>query len=184
MRLSLNFDAKEGVCGRCGGTGSVVTFGVVTETHAGDIDPLCQYCLFNHQDGGMSSQVPMEPLVTGRAPMRKQLRKNKRRSKEQEQDIAEELGAHVQPNSGATTGYKGDVRKKGVFRLEAKFTHAESYSVHLEDLHKIAGECTGFEKPVIVIDFLEQGTSILRDRYAILNFDHYKELLNGPGQHR
>lgn len=172
---------QEGVCGGCGGVGAVVVFGVVAETHAGAIAPLCSFCLFNHKDGGMSSQVPMEPLVTGRAPMRKHLRKNRRRSKEQEQDLAEELGARVQPNSGAMTGSKGDVRKKGVFRLEAKFTHAESFSLQLDDLHKIAGECAGFEKPLVVIDFVEQGTSKLKDRFAVLQFDHVKEFLNAPG---
>jgi hypothetical protein len=132
----------------------------------------------------MSSQVPMEPLVTGRAPMRKAFKKNKRLSQEQERDIAEELGARVQPNSGAMTGAKGDVRKKDHFRLEAKFTRAGSYSLQLDDLHKIASECSGWEKPLVVIDFLEPGTSRLKDRFAVLQFDHVKEFLNAPGQHR
>jgi hypothetical protein len=183
MRLSLSTDTAEGTCSKCGaGPVLVLTFAVVTDAHSGAADALCQGCLF--EDGGNRADVPMEELAPGRVSARKGFRQNKRLSQHQERDIAEELGARVQPASGAMPGAKGDLRKKGVFRLEAKFTKATSFSLRLEDLEKIAGECGNFEKPIVVIDFLEQGTSKLRDRYAVLNFQDMKELLNASGQHR
>lgn len=126
----------------------------------------------------------MQELSPGPAPRRKTLRKNKRRSQQQERDIAEDLGGRTQPGSGNQPGAKGDVRLKGQWRIEAKFTFAKSYSLTLDDLYKIAGECGDLEKPAFVIDFLEPGTSKLKDRFAVLHFHDLKELLNGTSQHR
>lgn len=183
MRLSLSTAAQEGTCGKCGASGVLVlAFAVVTETHSGEAEPLCQGCLFDHD--GVRSDIPMQPLVEGPAPRRKALRKNKRLSLQQEVDIADELGWRTQPGSGNQRGAKGDIRGKNIGRVEAKFTQADSFSLKLEELEKIAGECTGFEKPVFVIDFLEPGTRGLRGRYAVFQFDDIKELLHAPGQHR
>lgn len=182
MRLSLSTEPSIGTCSKCGNdNAAVLTFSVVADGHSGDVAPLCSVCLFEE---GARSDVPMQELAPGPAPRRKALRHNKRISQQQERDIAEELGARVQPNSGAMSGAKGDVRKRGAFRLEAKFTRAESFALHLEDLEKIAGECAPSERPLLVIDFLEQGTSKLRDRFAVLHFQDTKELLNASGQHR
>jgi len=126
----------------------------------------------------------MAPLLEGPAPRRKALRENKRRSQKQEVELAEELNWRTQPGSGNQRGAKGDVRGKNIGRLEAKFTQADSFSLKLAELEKIEGECTGFEKPVFVIDFIEPGTRGLRGRYAVFVFDHIKELLHASGQHR
>jgi hypothetical protein len=183
MRLSLSVDPCEGACSKCGaGPVLVLVFAIVTETHDGTADKLCQSCLFHF--GGNRVDIPMEELAPGRVSARKGFRQNKRRSRTQERDIAEELGARVQPASGAMSGAKGDVRKKGVFRLEAKFTRASSYTLHLEDLEKIAGECGVSEKPIVVIDYLEPGTSKLRDRFAVLHFHDMKELLNAARKYQ
>lgn len=182
MRVSLSTEPTVGTCSKCSTPNvPVLTFSVVAEGHAGDVEPLCAFCLFEE---GARSDVPMQELAPGPAPRRKALRHNKRVSQQQERDIAEELGARVQPNSGATRGAKGDVRKKGIFRLEAKFTRADSFPLHIDDLQKIAGECSDFEKPIVVIDYLEPGTSKLRDRFAVLHIQDTKELLNASGQHR
>lgn len=126
----------------------------------------------------MRSDIPMAPLVEGLAPRRKALRANKRLSVKQEVDLAEELGWRTQPGSGNQRGAKGDVRGKNIGRLEAKFTSADSFSLKYDELEKIEGECTGFERPVFVIDFLEPGTRKLRGRYAVFLFDDIKELLH------
>lgn len=183
MHVSLSAEAQEGTCSRCGVEGvSVVGFAVVTETHCGDAEPLCRDCLFDPQ--GVRANIPLQPLVEGAAPRRKALRKNKRFSREQEVDIATELDWRTQPGSGNQRGAKGDVRGRNIGRVEAKFTQAESFSLKLEELEKIAGECTGFEKPVFVIDFLEPGTRGLRGRYAVFQFDDIKELLHASRYHR
>lgn len=183
MRVSLSTAAQEGTCSRCGAAGILVlAFAVVTETHSGEADALCQGCLFDYN--GVRTDIPMQPLVEGPPPRRKALRANKRLSQRQEVDIAEELGWRTQPGSGNQRGAKGDVRGKNIGRVEAKFTQAASFALKYDELQKIAGECTGFEKPVFVIDFLEPGTRKLRDRYAVFQFDDIKELLHGAGQHR
>ena len=182
MRLSLSTETTKGHCSGCNTWGPVVQFTVVTPEHTGDVDPICPICLFDTK--GTFSQVPMRELVSGPTPRRRALRKNKRISQRQESELAEELGARVQPNSGAMAGAKGDVRKKGQFLLEAKFTSADSYSLKLAELEKVAGECRGLEKPVLVIDYRESGTSTLKDRFAVFRFDDAKELLHDTGKHR
>lgn len=183
MRVSLTTDPVIGTCSGCSLVDvPVLVFSVLTESHSGDVEPLCAQCLFR---AGCKSDVPMQELAPGPAPRRKALRHNKRVSQQQERELAEDLGGRVQPNSGATIGAKGDVRSKGRFRLEAKFTRANSFPLQLEDLQKIAGECAPAEKPVLVIDFLEPGTSKLRDRFAVLHYQDTKELLNAPSrEHR
>jgi hypothetical protein len=118
----------------------------------------------------------MTSLLDGPAPRRKALKKAKKTSLDQERDIAEEYGARTQPGSGNQPGAKGDVRLRGQLRIEAKFTQAESYILKLEDLCKIAGEATFGELPVLFIDFLEQGTRKLRDRFAVIHNVHFKRL--------
>jgi hypothetical protein len=180
MRLRLGVSPQEGTCSRCSTTGPVVVFSAVADGFTGDAEPLCAPCLFTD----LSVEVPMQELSPGPAPRRKTLKKNRRLSQEQERDIADELGARTQPGSGNQPGAKGDVRKKGQLRIEAKFTTAASYTLKLEELDKIAGECGDGEKPVFVIDFLEPGTRRPKDRFAVLHFHDAKELLNGIGQHR
>jgi hypothetical protein len=181
MRLSLTTDVIDGVCAGCMAPGAVVVFGVVTETHEGDVEGLCLTCLGRNS---RKSEVPMRPLVTGPAPRRKALKKGKKTSLKQELEIAEALGGRTQPGSGNQAGAKGDVRKKGELRVEAKFTCNDSFSLKLDELYKIASECSPGEKPLFVIDYLEPGTRKLRDRYAVVPFHHLEELRHAAGKHR
>jgi hypothetical protein len=183
MRVSVALAAQSGTCSGCDKTDIVMTFGIITDGHAGDADGLCALCLGGVLGGnGLSVDVPMSELAPGPAPRRKRLRKQKRRSQLQERELAEELGARTQPNSGAMSGAKGDVRKKGEFRLEAKYTQAASFSLVVDDLWKIASECSDGELPLFIIEYLT-GTSNL-SRFAVLNFEDFKELLNDAREHR
>jgi hypothetical protein len=112
------------------------------------------------------------------------LQKAKKSSRQQEVDIAAELAGRTMPGSGNQRGSKGDVRVKGSMRIEAKLTTAGSYSMQLADLYKIAGECAAGEKPVLVIDYLDPGTRKLRDRFAVVHFVDFKELLDAANKHR
>jgi len=81
-----------------------------------------------------------------------------RRSRKQEKALATRLGGKVTPASGSKDE-KGDVRVKGVFRIEAKTTKHKSFSVTLDMLRQIedAASLSG-ELPIIVIEFInEQG---------------------------
>ena len=88
-----------------------------------------------------------------RRPVTKQM---KRASVRQERKIAKGIGGQRQKGSGAMAHAKGDVRKHGVFRVEAKFTQAGSYPVRLRDLNKIRSECAGQEVPAFQITFMDQ----------------------------
>lgn len=183
MRVSLSVSAYEGACSKCRSEGVlVIPFMVVVDDHSGTAEPLCQGCLFDIE--GCASVIPMEPLVTGKAPRRKALKKNRRLSQAQEREVCEELGAKTQPGSGNQRGAKGDGRKKGELRIETKFTTANSFPLELDDLHKIAGECAAGERAVLVIDYQEPGTRRLRDRFGVIHFQDLKELLDAPSQHR
>lgn len=76
-----------------------------------------------------------------------------RRSKVQERKTAERFGATVTKRSGAGAFEKGDVRLKGVMRLEAKTTRHKSFSVTTEMIGKIedTGAMAG-EIPVIEVE--------------------------------
>jgi hypothetical protein len=126
----------------------------------------------------------MELLSPGPAPRRKALRKGKKRSTQQELEVNELFGARMQPGSGNQAGAKGDGRKKGELRLEMKFTADNSFSLKLEELWKIAGEAAHGELAVFVVDFLEQGTRKLRDRFAVVHANDLKELLDAARNHR
>ena len=157
----------------------VLPFTVVADDQIGESDVICQGCLFDID--GLSVQIAMTPASPGPAPRRQALRKAKKTSKRQENDLAEELGGYCQPGSGNLPGAKGDVRVKGKLRIEAKFTKAESFSLKLDELYKIAQECHGLEKPVFVIDFLDNNTDRLRERFAVIPFNDLKDLLHGSG---
>ena len=77
-----------------------------------------------------------------------------RRSPKQESDLAKRIGGRVVRGSGRGNE-KGDVRVKGVLRIEAKTTSKGSFRVTKEMAEKIemqamsSGEC-----PAIVVEFL------------------------------
>ncbi len=194
MRVSLAAEARNGVCSKCraGSHGIpilVIPFTLTVEGHAGETEALCKGCLF--EPGGVSVQVPMEDLAPGPAPRRKALKKAKRASLKLETDLALELSevygegsVRLQPGSGNQRGAKGDLRMKGGLRVEEKHTQAESFSIKLDELYKVAGEATGGEMPLFVIDFVEPGTRKLKDRFAVLQFQDLKGLLHVAREHR
>lgn len=181
MRVSLSSAHSIAPCSRgCTYDYPRVVFNVITDGHSGDTEVICLGCLLE----GTRSDVTVEPLITGPAPRKKALKKAKKTSLRQERDIAEEFGGRTQPGSGNQAGAKGDVRKRGELRIEAKYTEADSYRLVLDDLYKIAGEAAHGELPVFVIDFLSPGIRRLRDRFAVIHADHLKELLNAASTHR
>lgn len=164
------------MCSKCKAAHApVVLFTAIAGGYFSELDPVCVDCLGGTL-GGLEIEADMEELSPGRAPRRKALRKQQKLSQKQEFELAEQLGGRTQPGSGNQRGSKGDVRKKGEMRLEAKFTFANSFSLHLDDLEKIDGECTFGEKPVFVIDYKEQGTAALRGRFVVVPFSDYQEL--------
>ena len=173
MRVSLSLEAHEGECSRCEGRGpTILHFAVTTEEAVGDLPPVCLACAT--KGGEISVWLT---ALTEKPSKRKAFKRAKKTSLKQEVEVCELLGARTQPGSGNQAGAKGDGRRKGELRIEAKFTKANSYSLKLEELDKLMGEATHGELPVFVIDYLEPGTSKLRDRYAVLPFSDAQELI-------
>lgn len=77
-----------------------------------------------------------------------------RRAPKQERELAIKFGGRVTKGSG-NQSEKGDVRVKGVTRIEAKTTSAKSFSVTREMIAKIENAALGGgEIPALVIEFL------------------------------
>lgn len=75
------------------------------------------------------------------------------RSKKQEKELSLRLKARLTPASGAKA-MKGDIRKKGIVRIEAKTTKNKSFSVTLDMIRKIEEAALPYdEMPVIIVEF-------------------------------
>jgi len=89
-------------------------------------------------------------------PKRLKLHPSMQRSKDQEEELALRVGGRKTLASGALD-VKGDVRKKGVVRIEAKTTSHKSFSVTLDMLKKIEDAAfSANELPAIVVEFIDQ----------------------------
>lgn len=106
-------------------------------------------------------------------------KKNRRRSMRQERELAADSGARVQPGSGALPGAKGDVRSRGKFRAECKFTKAKSFRVTRAILDKISSECSYGETPVLDIAFLNR-VGQTEDRWVAIPYEDWLAKINAP----
>lgn len=87
-----------------------------------------------------------------------EIRKRKKYSQRQEKRAADDLGAKVEANSGATKFGGADGRLVGKIRIECKFTEQSTYSLQLEDLDKLRKQAIigGLEDPVFQLEFKRQ----------------------------
>lgn len=90
------------------------------------------------------------------------LNNSQRHSKEQEKEHAIRLGGRVTPGSG-NKEIKGDVRVKGILRLENKTTKHKSFSVTQRMIDDIENAALPYgELPAIEIDFIDDNGKLLR----------------------
>lgn len=102
-------------------------------------------------------------------PMLERLRNKQAKSKgylnapKQEKKLAKRIHAWRVPGSGSGK-QKGDVRAKGIARVECKCTQKKSFSITREMLDKIdvAAGATG-EIPIIHVEFLDEDGKIETD---------------------
>lgn len=78
--------------------------------------------------------------------------------------------------SGSTPVDKGDVKGEG-FRMECKSTEKKSYSLKLEDLHKLISQANDGEIPAFTIEFRPQDRAGKYEQYVVLPDAWFKELL-------
>lgn len=101
----------------------------------------------------MSDDTEYESPFMRRQRKTANLSNSHRRSRKQEKELVGRIGGHRTPASGSRE-VKGDVRIKGMARVEAKTTKNKSFSVTLDMIGKIEDATTSTtEMPVIVIEF-------------------------------
>lgn len=115
--------------------------------------------------------VSMVDLPTRRADRTRLKDPSKRHAPKHERSLADKLGAKLTPGSG-NQAIKGDLRIRGVARIEAKCTRRKSFSVSRDVWSKIqdaAGSGAEHEIPVLHVEFLDSsgdrecGLYILRE---------------------
>ena len=95
-----------------------------------------------------------------RAPRGQKQSKSHTHAPRQEARVARRLSGQVTIGSG-NKDIKGDVRIKGVARIECKCTQAKSFSITREMARKIEEAALGAgEVPAIQIDFLDGATVV------------------------
>ena len=86
-----------------------------------------------------------------------------KRAKKQEVGLAKRLKGHLTPGSG-NKSIKGDVRVKGIVRIEAKTTQNKSFSVTLKMIEQIENAAlSANELPIIAIEFNDGFGNRLKD---------------------
>lgn len=110
--------------------------------------------------------------VTGPQPPSQAIRK---RAALTERRLGVAMGARQQKASGALPGAKGDLRKRGEYRVEAKTSTRKSYPVTRAELNKIWSECGQGETPAFVIQFISPLTRQEEDTWVLIPFRHWNE---------
>ena len=106
-----------------------------------------------------------------------------KRAPKQEKRIAAIVQGSRTPASGSRD-VKGDVRKRGIVRIEAKTTKHRSFSVTLEMIEKIeeAAVSTG-EMPVLVVEFNDGKGKLLKEVAIVPTYvlaDLYDQFTTSP----
>lgn len=99
----------------------------------------------------------------------------RKRSQLQEKRVAEGMDARVQKASGATDFAKGDVRKRGIVKVECKTTAKNSYVLKTQEIHKIKAEAAQHaESWAMQVEFQKpMGQSI---KVAVIDWYEYEQL--------
>ncbi len=180
LQIELFCEVSENTpCSVCGSFTTCLTFTVFAGTGVERQTPHCTACL----QAGQSEifRVEQAKLESGRLPPSK---KDKKLAQVQERKIAEDIGGRTQPGSGNQSHAKGDVRKKGAFRIEAKWTKSSQFTITREILGKINGECSHGEKPMVQLDFLDRASSRPLESWVIIPYSDWLELTDEARKYR
>jgi hypothetical protein len=117
----------------------------------------------------------LEPPQGGR-PMKKKA--IKKRSEKQETKRIEAVGGRRHSGSGSRAGYKSDGSVGYRWRMENKFTTAESRPVKLSELRKLRSECLNGQVPVFNIDFQDKHTGQTKESWVLVPTKEWEKLVN------
>lgn len=96
-----------------------------------------------------------------------------------EKDLAKRVKGYRTAGSG-NKNEKGDVRLRGVARIEHKATQNESFRVTKEMLQKIELAARGCdETPILIVDFLDERGQSVGNEIACIPFKDLLDLING-----
>lgn len=102
-----------------------------------------------------------------------------RASPKLEKKLAERTRGYRTAGSG-NKKEKGDVRVRGVTRIEHKATQHASFRVTKEMLDKIENAARGCDEvPILVVDFLNERGETEQREIAVLPFQDLLDLING-----
>ncbi len=141
---------------------------------------LCLAC-YTKLEENASFDIEQVPIDTRGPPDRRVRRTSRRR----ELAVAEAIGGRRQPGSGNQPFAKGDVRKKGEFRIELKECFGLEFKVHRRELlDKIRSECSVGEHPAVLVTFRDKGTHQELESWVLVPFEIWEKKINAPDTNR
>ncbi len=153
---------------------------VETEGRKDITRPVCFDCIEFYaigNGGNFLTTMVLEPVDYGkgvRPPSRAMQKKASRR----ERKIAERIGGRAQPGSGNQAHAKGDVRKKGHWRVQDKTSRNKSFPLTRQLINEIRSQCSYGEKFAITVGFLNKMTQREEDEVVVIDKNVWEELVN------
>lgn len=165
-------------CHACKKVGNVIAFQVWQGNTLRRNMQICETCM----GAGVESELSLQEEEDNNPLKTKEAKKRIKRSRQMEAALAERMGGRAQPASGSSrlTGFKGDVRKMGAWRVEHKFTDAtKGWTLKLSDLAKIISlAMDADEYPALVIEFTKAHES-----FAIIPLTLFLEIVDENDKH-
>jgi len=128
--------------------------------------------IFNAPEGrgSITLKAPPNKLQKHSAKRIKQI------SRKQEENLAQSLGGERHYGSGNKAGYAGDVRIRGRFRVECKFTSKMSRALTRSEIGKLRSECGLGEAPMINIQFRNPTTLAVEEDWVCVPRSEWEKL--------
>lgn len=170
VKLIAEYDPI-GHCSKCGRHGDDTYAIVVFIAGSSDMtERVCSRCL----TGGVELSASVEPadMSPGRRPPSKRLVK---RTRKEEQKLADDAGGRKQVASGALPGLKGDGYLKGVARWDSKMCFSKKVSWDYDDLVKIRGEAAYGEIPAIITSYTDKATLRVAERWVTIPYEVFQD---------
>lgn len=181
MKLPLSLeilDAGYGQhCDSCHKVTNTIVLTVLYQEEAIRQSHLCSTCI----EVGIEIDLNLE---MGSDPERKKAaQKRIKTSQHLEQVLADDMGGVTQPASGGTklSGYKGDIRRMGEWRVEHKYTDSlKGFNLTLSDLAKIIHQALeANENPALIVEYRKARQSV-----AVIPLSLFLEMKDAVEKHR
>ena len=161
-------------CNACGSICGCEVYTIFIGAGFTETPPLCSVCIQHSAIGEYEA-----PKIDMTGPPTRKIQRN---SRKRELEVAADIGGRRQPGSGNQPFAKGDIRKKGEFRVEHKDCYGLDFKVNRRDLlDKIRSECSRGEQPAVVVTFRDKHTHQQLEAWAMVPYEVWVEKMNGTG---